>query len=128
MLAMSEEEISTGKVHNLDLYYSRVAQLYSYIHPLLIYLLDIAFNETEHIVHIKKMREISYKIMAITNVDKRASILQLCIHQEIFGLLWWIEIGLSSNTLNFLELTGLCCSFDILEVNPWILTDSSKHM
>lgn len=110
------------------IYHSRVAKVYSHIHPLRIYLLDIAFNETEHIVHIKKMREISYKIMAITDIDKRASILQLCIHQEIFGLLWWIEIGLSSNTLNFLELSSLCCSFDILEVNPWILTDSPKHL
>ena len=125
---MSEEDISFVKGHNLDLYYSRVAKVYSYIYLLLIYLLDIAFNETEHIVHIKKMREISYKIMAITDVDKRASILQLCIHQEIFGLLGWIEIGLSSNTLNFLELTSLCCSLDILEVNPWILTDSPRHM
>jgi hypothetical protein len=125
---MSAEDISFVEGHNLDLYYSGVAKVYSYIHLLLIYLLDIAFNETEHIVHIKKMREISYKIMAITDVDKRASILQLCIHQEIFGLLWWIEIGLSSNTLNFLELTSLCCSLDILEVNPWTLTDSPKHM
>ena len=63
-------------------------------------LLHIPLDETKHIVAEEVLRQVFHHIKAITHVDQRPSVRQLCLDEEALDLVWRVRVALTSNALN----------------------------
>ena len=84
--------------------------------------LDIDFNVFLKIVSVKMKNQVMNKVESITNNNKRKLISQFLFFEEILDFFWLVAVRLTADSLYFLNLVCLYCSFNVFEMNIGFLT------